>query len=212
MPRDDGCLLVFARAPVPGAVKTRLVPRLGEEGAARLHRWLVERTLQVAAEAGFARLSLYCTPDARHPFLVACARRYGAELRVQVGADLGERMHSALAAELQTARYAVLIGCDCPMLSTVDLNTAGRHLRAGEDAALGPSVDGGYVLIGLREPAPSLFAGLPWGSDGVLAATRQRLAALGWRWFELPELWDLDRPADLDRLASMPGCAAAAGI
>lgn len=204
MPRDDGCLLVFTRAPVPGEVKTRLVPRLGEEGAARLHRWLVERALQVAAESEFARLSLYCTPDARHPFLVACARRYGAALRVQVGADLGERMQNALAVELQTASYAVLIGCDCPLLNAVHLNTAGEHLRAGDDAALGPAVDGGYVLIGLREPAPSLFSGLPWGTDGVLAATRQQLAALGWRWFELSEHWDLDRPEDLDRLAAIP--------
>ena len=87
--------IVFARAPSPGAVKTRLIPLLGAEGAAALHAQLAKRTLETARAASFARIELHGTPDVDDPFFRSCAGRFAAALAAQVGADLGVRMHSA---------------------------------------------------------------------------------------------------------------------
>jgi glycosyltransferase A (GT-A) superfamily protein (DUF2064 family) len=96
----------------------------------------------------------------------------------------------------------VLIGCDCPGLDGEDLGEALSALREGYDAVVGAAEDGGYVLLGLRHPAPALFAGMAWGSGRVLMDTRTRLHALGWRWHELKTHWDVDRPEDLERYSN----------
>lgn len=96
--------------------------------------------------------------------------------------------------------YAVLIGSDCASVGTTELRTAFDHLAAGRDAVLGPAADGGYVLVGLRRPCPSLFRGIAWSTPTVLAATRRRLRQAGLDWAELPVGWDVDTPADLRRL------------
>jgi uncharacterized protein len=94
----------------------------------------------------------------------------------------------------------VLIGSDCPALRAADLRAAFAALRTGADAVIAPAEDGGYPLIGLRRVSPDLFEGIEWGGEQVLAATRLRLSRLGWKWIELRELWDVDRPADVARL------------
>jgi glycosyltransferase A (GT-A) superfamily protein (DUF2064 family) len=96
----------------------------------------------------------------------------------------------------------VLIGTDCPPLDG-DYLARALAAMADRDAVLGPAEDGGYVLLGLWRAAPELFADMPWGTDRVAALTRQRMAALGWRWAELPMLWDLDRPEDLARYRAL---------
>ncbi len=193
---SKGRLLVFARAPVPGQAKTRLVPRLGEEGAARLHRHLVEDTLGRLGAADIP-IELWCAPDIVHPFFAECRARFDVELRSQQGEGLGERMAHALKSVLAGHSWAVIIGTDCPELSTADLQQALAWLEAGSDAVLGPAVDGGYYLLALRRFSPHLFEGIAWGGDRVLAQTRGRLQALGWQWRELAERHDLDRPEDL---------------
>lgn len=198
-------LIVFARAPEPGRVKTRLAPLLGAGGAAALHAWLVERSLRTALRARCARVELHGTPQAHHPFFLACARRYGVRLRAQGAGDLGARMHRALERALASAPCAVLIGSDCPSLRPEDLRAAVRALQGGEQAVCTPAEDGGYALIGLRRSARGLFAGVPWGSASVFAATRRRLARLGWSWRSLPTVWDVDRPEDYDRLKRAGG-------
>lgn len=199
-------ILVFAKAPEPGKVKTRLCPPLSPEEAAALHRNLVRHTLRTAIRAELGPVSLYCAPDTDHPFFQHCARDYGIELRPQTGRDLGARMAGALAQTLQSAEQALLIGSDCPSLTETDLAAAGRALRDGRDAVLGPAEDGGYVLIGLRRPQPTLFTSMHWGGSTVLDATRQRLLELNLSWEELPPRWDLDRPDDLLRLRrELPG-------
>lgn len=187
---------MFARAPVPGRVKTRLIPLLGEAGAAQLHAQLLEKTLATATAAGFDRVYLYCAPGTRSRYFQGLRRRFGVELRAQRGGDLGERMYRAL----RRHPGAVLIGSDCPALRPADLRAAAGALRAGADAVLVPAEDGGYPLIGLRCASRELFDGVAWGSAQVLAQTRRRLARLGWRWKELRKLWDVDRPADVRRL------------
>jgi hypothetical protein len=193
-------LLVFAKAPVPGQVKTRLISALGEAEAARLHKRLVCHTLEAVMEGQFAPVSLWCSPTPDHPFFQNCRLTYGVTLYCQQGNDLGERMAHAFEETLKGSATAVLIGTDCPSLSAKDLKTAFEVLCHGSDAVLGPAEDGGYVLIGLRRPAPGLFVDMPWGSELVLAETRARLHALNLRFHELPRRWDVDRPEDLMRL------------
>lgn len=191
-------IAVFARAPVAGAVKTRLIPRLGAEGALGLHRQLVESALFRARDAALGEVTLWIAGDAEHPEVQACVRRQRVKLAVQRGADLGARMHAALDTTLAAQPGGcLLIGTDCPALSSQHLQRAAR-LLADHDVVLGPAHDGGYVLIGLKAPQPALFEGIAWGSDAVLAATRARIGAAGLRCAELDPLPDLDTAADYD--------------
>jgi hypothetical protein len=195
-------IIVFAKAPRPGEVKTRLAPVLGAEGAARLHERLVARTLATAGKSAVGPVELCCAPDASDLRLAALARDHGAALTDQGPGDLGRRMRGAFERALSGAHAALLIGSDCPALAPEHLREAARALAEGDDAALGPAEDGGYVLVGLRRADPSLFEGIRWGGPEVLHDTRVRLAALRWRWRELAPLWDVDRPEDLERLRS----------
>ena len=190
-------LLVFARVPVPGRVKTRLIGALGEQGATAVHRALLQRTLEASRGLAEVERELWwdAAPPPRDP-AAGLAAAYGMTERVQQGADLGERMAHAMAQTLTAAPAAVLIGSDCPDCDATYLRTAFAALTRA-DAVLGPALDGGYVLIGLGRADARVFAGLPWGSDRVLADTRARIEALGWRWRELPVRSDIDRPGDL---------------
>ncbi|HEU0188234.1 MAG TPA: TIGR04283 family arsenosugar biosynthesis glycosyltransferase [Gallionellaceae bacterium] len=192
-------LMIFAKAPVAGAAKTRLAPLLGAQGAADLHARLTERILHTAVSANLAPVELWCSPDCSHPFFQAVTGAVGR--RVQHGEDLGERMANAFEAALACQPYAVLVGTDCPAMTADYLRQAFVALDGGADAVIGPAEDGGYMLIGLRRLDKRLFEGVTWSSDRVLAETRERLAALGWRWHELETLWDVDRPEDMKRLA-----------
>lgn len=192
-------LLVFAKAPVPGEVKTRLIPALGAAGAAALHERLVDRALATAVAAAVGPVELCCTPDDPHPALAALARVHGAALAAQGPGDLGDRMHAALSRALAGAPAAIVIGSDCPALAPQHLREAAAAL-AGHDAVLQPAEDGGYVLVGLSRPAPAIFEGIRWGEATVMADTRERLRGAGLRWKEMPERWDVDRPEDYRRL------------
>jgi rSAM/selenodomain-associated transferase 1 len=191
--------MVFARAPVPGEAKTRLIPALGKAGAAALHRRLVTHSLRAATDARLGPVELWCAPDAGDPFFRECGRRFGVSLRSQGQGDLGARMQGAFEVALAGASRAIVVGSDIPALSAHYLRDAGRAL-AGDDVVIGPAEDGGYVLIGLARCDPELFREIPWGGPEVLAETRRRIAALSWRLSELPVLWDVDRPEDLERL------------
>jgi len=194
-------IMIFAKAPTPGRVKTRLIPALGESGAAQLQRQLIERTLRVAVAAGLGTPELWCAPDPDDSFFAVCAKRYGISLRPQGEGDLGMRMARALESALAAGSPGLLIGCDCPALTPAYLREAAAALAGGNDAVLGPAEDGGYVLIGLARSQPAqLFQDIAWGSASVMQETRTRLARGNWRWRELPLLWDVDRPEDLRRL------------
>lgn len=193
-------LLVFAKAPLPGAVKTRLIPLLGDAGAAALHARLVEHTLAIAREAALGPLELHGAP-ATDPFLGRCAARYNAKLIEQCAGDLGTRMHSALEGALAGGTPAILIGSDCPPLTARHLREAAHALTGAADAVVTPTEDGGYALIGVKRCEARLFAGLAWSTPSVMDETRARFNTLNWRWQELETLWDLDRPADYRRLA-----------
>ena len=197
--------MVFARAPVPGRTKTRLIPALGAAGAAHLYRELLGRTLETAFNSGLAPLQLWCTPGTDHPVLGSGASKYGAELKTQRGNSLGARMENAFSECLSAGARGLLIGCDCPELCVDDLICCAAWLAEDVDAVLGPAEDGGYYLVGLAAEAPGLFADLAWGGPEVLDITRGRLRDMGLRWRELPRRWDVDRPEDLSRLHGIAG-------
>ena len=192
-------ILVFAKAPTPGRVKTRLIPALGASGAAKLQRQLIARTLRTAMAAGLGTPELWCAPDPEDPFFEACAKHYGLRLQPQGEGDLGMRMARALESALAAGSPGLLIGCDCPVLTPAYLREAAAALAEGNDAVFGPAEDGGYVLIGAARSPLQLFEGIAWGTSTVMQATRARLARGNWRWRELGLLWDLDRPEDLLR-------------
>lgn len=199
-------IAILAKAPIPGLTKTRLIPRLGAEGAARLQRWLLRRTLNTALDADTGPLSLWCTPDQRHPDFAACREGGTVELKTQPEGDLGERMLTAL--QTSTTQLGTLvIGTDCAVLTPALLRQAAHSLTT-HDAVVIPAEDGGYVLIGMRKPDAGIFANVAWSTATVMAETRQRFAALGWSVEELPALWDVDLAADFDRLCAF--CPAAA--
>jgi rSAM/selenodomain-associated transferase 1 len=195
MPAETTHIAVFARAPVPGQAKTRLIPALGADGAAALQRRLIERTLATACAVPGARVTLWVAGEIEHPFINATAARFGVGVAAQEGAGLGERMHRAFVA---TAAPLVLIGTDCPQLAAGDLAAAAQSL-AGHEVVIQPASDGGYVLIALRDPQPRLFASIDWGGSRVLQQTRARVAELGLRCLLRPTLDDLDTAEDLQR-------------
>ena len=190
---------VFARAPVSGEAKTRLIPRLGAEGAAEMQLALTEQALAIAHEAGIGPVELWCSPDLSHPTFAA-HEDCGTALRSQGKGDIGERMHRAISSALRAGDMPVLIGSDCPSLTAQDLRDAATALERGADVALVPAEDGGYVLIAARTCSHSLFDAIDWGTSRVMEQTRGRLRELGFRWKELEQRWDIDRPEDYDRL------------
>jgi rSAM/selenodomain-associated transferase 1 len=191
-------IVVFAKAPQPGKVKTRLAAAIGPVEAARLHARLVERTLDTVLKAGCGEVELHGSPSG-HRLLRVLARRSGVALRGQSAGDIGRRMQEAFRRGLRRHARMLLVGSDCPALRVADVRRAARLLR-GCDAVFAPAEDGGYPLVGLSRTSPKLFEGIEWSRATVMDRTRARLAALGWRWRELRTLWDVDRPDDLIRL------------
>ena len=205
-------IAVFARAPEPGRAKTRLMPLLGAGGAARLQEMMIERTLATACAAACGPVELWCDPSPAHPRLMRRIQDHGIEGLAQGDGDLGARMLHAAAATLSSARRVIIIGTDCPALTPQHLQAASAALDT-HDAVLTPAEDGGYVLLGLNWWDPRLFLNIEWGTALVLPATRTRLLTMGWRWHEVPTLWDVDHPSDFERLLAsglMPEAAAAA--
>ena len=196
-PAAPVAIAILAKAPIPGFAKTRLIPALGEAGAATLQARLTERAVATAMAADTGPVTLWAAPDQRHPSFAQLAERFALALACQHDGDLGDRMLAALAG---ADGPALVIGTDCPALTAGHLRAAADVLRAGADAVLIPAEDGGYVLIGARAPYPALFRDMPWGTADVMGETRRRLVALGLSWREPAILWDVDVPADLERL------------
>lgn len=192
-------LIVFAKAPIAGQVKTRLIPVLGQEGATALYRRLLSHQLAVIAPLKGVVVELWAAPDCDHPFLRELATRHPLSCRSQQGRGLGERMQIAFAATLPLGPV-LLVGSDIPSLTLTDYQTAIAALEQGSDAVFIPTEDGGYALIGLNRLHNELFADIDWGSERVMEQTRERLDGLGWQWRELERRWDIDEPADLERL------------
>ena len=198
---NNGCIIIFAKAPVPGDVKTRMIPAFGAENAALLHAALVERALETATNTN-RPVELCCAPDAAHNFFQECAEDFDVTLTEQGEGDLGVRMLRALNVAIDAHGRAVLIGADCPAFTPKHLLRALQSLEA-DDIVFTPAEDGGYVLLGARRTSEKMFNKIDWGTAHVLTQQRENLAACGLRAHEMETLWDVDRPADLVRLKDL---------
>jgi rSAM/selenodomain-associated transferase 1 len=194
-------LIIFARYPLPGRTKTRLIPELGEAGAARLQDAMTRHTLQQAAALARRRrveVEVRCTGAS----IEAMRERYGGGFAYaeQGDGDLGDRLSRAAIHAATPPRPVVIIGADCPSISAETIHAAFDAL-AEHDIVLGPALDGGYYLLGLRRFVPALFQGISWSTSEVLAQTRDAAARAGLSCAMLQPLGDVDRPGDL------PACA-----
>jgi uncharacterized protein len=203
-PLNTPRVVVFAKAPLPGRAKTRLMPALGAEGAARLARRMLGHALEQALQAQVGAVELCMSPGPDD------AAWHGVELpdRVQCtdqgDGDLGARMARAVH-RVTTGPHGhpvLLMGTDCPALTAGIIGEAAAQL-AQHDAVLVPVADGGYVLLGLRADCPDIFHGMAWSTAVVAAETRRRLAALGLNLWLGPTLNDIDEPADRVHLRSV---------
>lgn len=193
-------IAIFARAPVPGYAKTRLIPALGADGAAALYGRMIARAVETACAADPARVTLWCAPDPSNPVFAGLARKFGVALRRQFPGGLGARMLAAFRAQ-PARRPLLLIGTDGPALRPGHLLACARSLQHGDDATFLPTEDGGYLLVGLRRAVPALFSGIAWSTPSVMAQTRRRLITAGLCWSEPDVLWDVDTPDDLKRFS-----------
>ncbi len=189
-------IVIFAKAPVPGAAKTRLIPALGELGAARLAAAMLAKTAAeaVAADLGEPELCVVPPPGSAEwaPF-----RPPGVRMTDQGSGDLGERLARAAQRVLAAGERPMLIGSDCPALDAGRLRAAAHQLGT-HDVIIHPADDGGYVLLGLTRFDSSLFSGIAWSTAGVASDTIARVRALGWSLHIGETLRDVDDPEDVE--------------
>jgi rSAM/selenodomain-associated transferase 1 len=194
-------IAIFAKAPIAGLAKTRLAPALGEAGAAALAARLLEHAVAQAVAADLGPVTIWATPDATHAAFQQLQQRHGVALAVQASGDLGARMAQVFEQELAADPHTplLLMGADVPALDATLLGPAAAALHA-QPAVFVPAFDGGYALVGLRAPLPTIFENMRWSTPQVMADTRARLAAAGVAHLELPAVHDIDEPADLAHL------------
>jgi len=198
MPTDTSVTIaILAKAPIPGAVKTRLIPTIGAHAAAVLQERLTEHAIATALAADVGPVTLWCSPDATHSTFLKLVMQQRIILKRQPEGDLGARMLAATAAGNGPV---LVIGTDCPALTELHLRGAANALREGNEIVIIPAEDGGYVLIGTRTPQPAIFADIAWGTNTVLADTRTRVIEQRLMLIEQPPLWDVDTEAEYARL------------
>ena len=169
-------ILVFAKAPVAGKVKTRL--GIAAQKAAQIYQQLLLHTMEMASSSRLAAIRLYWAGDRQHPVLDQLAANYSFELCFQQGVDLGARMANAIEESLQTARSVVLIGSDCPAMQAEDLRAALQSLQGKQDAmVIQPAEDGGYVLIGMNRAHKAVFEQIAWSTRQVMEQTLAKVGA-----------------------------------
>jgi uncharacterized protein len=197
-PKD--CLIIFTRYPKPGQVKTRLIPALGAEGAAVLHRRMVEHTLALARALRTTRplsIEVWFTNGSMAQMQAWLGE--GVAYQSQPEGDLGDRMTLAFESAFRKGHGAtVIIGTDCPDLSPALLAQSFSALEQ-QVLVLGPAIDGGYYLIGLQRLFPELFQGIAWSTANVLQATAEIAEHLGLSPYYLAQLSDIDLPQDLEQ-------------
>jgi rSAM/selenodomain-associated transferase 1 len=190
-------LIVFAKYPEPGLVKTRLAAEIGRDEAARVYRSCAERVIAAVAPAtaGYD-VELACSPPGDKARMV---RWLGPGMKIsgQQGYDLGSRMHNAFVQGFAAGyERVIIIGTDCPALTRDNMEHAFRALHSA-DAVIGPAADGGYYLIGLTRPVSGLFIDVSWGTERVLSQTIKKCHDVSINAALLPELRDIDRVDDL---------------
>ncbi len=202
-----GRILLFARSPVLGKVKTRLAQSIGEEKALQVHKKLMASVAECCVNAQLCPVELWLSePVEQDCFIAELCQRYQLALEFQRGKNLGDRMSNAVNKVLQQHEFTVIVGADCPAISVAYLEQAVSSVAiksTDKRVVIGPAEDGGYVLIGLRHSEHRLFSGIDWGSDRVWRQTKTIASQMNWSIDELPTLWDVDRFADYQRLLQL---------
>lgn len=194
--KQDCKTIVFAKAPVPGFAKTRLIPALGAEAAGRLASRMLSETVAQACAAQLGAVEICCAPDSSHTQFSSLQAQHQIDLSAQGEGDLGQRMWRAFERGLEQFHRVIIIGTDAPALHAEHLRIAALALRE-KDAVFAPAFDGGYVLVGLSRPLPSLFEKIQWSTATVMQESRAQLLRVGASSFELAPFQDIDEPADL---------------
>lgn len=199
--KSNTCTIgIFAREPIAGKTKTRLIPLLGSEGAAQFHRRCIRAALYTAQQAALGNINLFVTPALQQDsFFYTLSQAPVCVL--QTGDDLGARMHNAFVHGLQRASRMIIIGTDCPMLTAAHLQVVDAWLTQHDGSCFIPAEDGGYVLVGLSAPQAALFAHIDWGTERVMQQTKLAASVAGINLHELPPLSDIDTPEDYLRVA-----------
>jgi len=192
-------IIQFAKEPVAGKVKTRLLSEFSLSETVDLHCELVLATADTLLKADADSVYLSVGGDLTHPFF-APFKAQGFTLVPQVEGDLGVRMWAAINQALGDFDQVLLVGSDCPVLTVKVLDQAFKVLSDGYPLVLNPAEDGGYVLIGACRPLPiEVFSGVHWGTATVLEQTLENCIHADVRVSLLPELWDVDHPEDVRR-------------
>ncbi len=205
MPKRSKVIIIFAKEPVPGRVKTRLAEEVGAETAARLYETFVEKTLQLCAELeGVDRILFYDPPES-HAYFSDLGSKWDIEIRAQHGESLGDRMRAAFRMVFDLGyKCAAIVGTDSPTLPLPYLEKI-FELCDQTGFVLGPATDGGYYAIALSSPEDALFTDIPWSTSQVLPATLLKAKQLGRPYVLLPPWSDIDRLSDLDQSGGMRG-------
>jgi uncharacterized protein len=202
---DSLHIAVFCRPVVTGAVKTRLIPTFGAEGAAQIYEQLVDRTLRTVRatcnvlNTNNASASLWVAGDGAHKSVQQWSREFSMQVHVQVDGDLGEKMFDCLTHMTSAHARVLLIGTDCPAFTVEHLCDAASALNANAGWIFTPAEDGGYVLVGSSAPRREPFAHIKWSTAHVMQQTRAALHSVNIAFTEMPTLWDVDEAADVLR-------------
>lgn len=189
-------VMVFAKAPVVGEVKTRLGKDLGMRQAATIYRKLLFKCLKKLNDSKICRIELWCYPTTRHPFFLECARVFNLSLRKQQGPDLGLRMLNAFKDSLLRDEFALLIGSDIPSIEISDIECVKQYMQANTDIVMIPTCDGGYGLIAMKYPHPEIFKNMQWSTTSVLDQTLLRICRKKLLYKLLPAKPDIDNKTD----------------
>ncbi len=189
-------IVILAKAPRPGFAKTRLIPALGALGAAKLAQRMLVICVDAALDAKLGPVELHVTPDSDDPAWRGLLPDTSARISDQGEGDLGMRMATAATTALAQEDAVMLVGTDCPELTSPLLQRAAQALRH-HDAVIHPTADGGYALLGLRRFSPRLFEDITWSTENVTTTTLSRVLELGWTVDIRQTLHDIDTPDDL---------------
>lgn len=190
-------LIIFAKAPWPGHAKTRLIPRLGEEGATNAHKALVNQAVETALATKHLSIEIHC--NAYHPFFTRLSRRFKISCKKQIQGHLGQKIFNALS---ESNGKTLLMGSDCAGIQSTHLIQCEQALN-NHDMVFLPAEDGGYGLVGVKNKhiahLNNIFEEIDWGSHKVMMQTRQQLKNFGISYCEPAIIWDVDNPDDFDR-------------
>ncbi|MGM8884574.1 TIGR04282 family arsenosugar biosynthesis glycosyltransferase [Psychrobacter sp. 1U2] len=196
--KQNTCIILFAKFPAEGKAKTRLQPALGVEGSAQMARKLLLHSIEQALATDFS-VELCVSPAPSHLCWQTLDLPKSLLWSAQADGDLGKRMLSASQNALDNFEKVLLIGSDCPDLTTERIQGAAKQLIE-QDSVIVPAFDGGYVLLGFKKAEASLFSNMTWSVSDVAAVTEQRIKDLNWSLAMLEPLPDIDEPEDLQYL------------